>query len=43
MHVKVGKQVTLTPGQTFYEGPRMCMSSVGTQAVPSQQNSWCSS
>src|SRR5262249_49796801 len=42
MQVKGGKQVTLTSGQTFDEGPTMFVSSVGTRAVPSLQNSWCS-
>ena len=41
MQVQGGKQVTLTPGQTFYEGPTMFMSLAGTQAIPSQQNSLC--
>ena len=42
MQLKGGKQVTLTPGQAFYEGPTMFMSLTGTQAVPSRRNSWCS-
>jgi len=42
MQVKGGKQVTLTAGQTFYEGPTMCMSSVGMQAVPGPQSCSCS-
>jgi len=36
MQVKGGQQVTLKPGQTFYEGP---MSSAGTPARPSRRNS----
>jgi quercetin dioxygenase-like cupin family protein len=43
MQVKGGKEVTLTPGQTFYEAPTMFMSWVGTQAVPGPQSSSCSS
>jgi hypothetical protein len=43
MQVKGGKEVTLTPGQTFYEGPTMFTSWVGTQAVPGRQSSLCSS
>jgi quercetin dioxygenase-like cupin family protein len=41
MQVKGGKQVTLTAGQSFYEGPDD-MSLTGTQAVPSRRNSWWS-
>ena len=41
MQVKSGKQVTLTPGQTFYEGPDD-LHVVGRKAVPSRLNSWCS-
>jgi hypothetical protein len=36
------KEVTLTPGQTFYEGPDEIMALTGTQAKPSRRNSWCS-
>ena len=43
MQVKGGREVTLTPGQTFYEGPADFMSWVGTQAVPGPQCSSCSS
>ena len=43
MQVKGGKEVTLTPGQTFYEGPDDVQSWVGTQAAPSPQSSSCSS
>ena len=38
MQVKGGKQVTLTPGQTFYEGSTF-ISLAGTRAKPSRQNS----
>ena len=40
MQVKGGKEVTLTPGQTFTKAPKMYMSSAGTQAKPRQPNSW---
>jgi hypothetical protein len=30
MQLKGGQQVTLTPGQAFYEGLMMFMSSIGT-------------
>src|SRR5215813_12198651 len=42
MQVKGGKQVTLTPGQSFYEGPATFMSLTATRAVPSRRNSWWS-
>ena len=42
MQLKGGQQVTLTPGQSFYEALTMFMSSTGTQAVPSLRNSWWS-
>jgi len=43
MQLKGGEQVTLTPGQTFYEGPDdVFMSLAGTQAAPSRRNFWCS-
>jgi predicted metal-dependent enzyme (double-stranded beta helix superfamily) len=43
MQVKGGKEVTLTPGQTFYEGPDDVHLVGGTQALPSLQSSWCCS
>src|SRR6516165_4636950 len=43
MQVRGGKEVTLTPGQTFYEGPDDVTSWGGTQAKPNRPNSWCSS
>jgi hypothetical protein len=42
MQVKGGKEVTLTPGQTFYEGPTMFTPSAGMQAVLNRQSSSCS-
>ena len=42
MQVRGGKETTLTPGQTFYEGPTMSMSLAGTRVAPSRRNSWCS-
>ena len=42
MQLKGGQQVTLTAGQSFYEGLTMFMSSIGTQAAPSRRNSWSS-
>ena len=42
MQVKGEKEVTLTPWQTFYEGPTISISSAVTQATPSQPNSWFS-
>ena len=42
MQLKGGQQVTLTPGEAFYEGLTMSMSSTGTQAARSRRNSWCS-
>ncbi len=41
LQLKGGQQVTLTAGQSFYEGPDDFMSSTGTQAAPSRRNSWC--
>jgi quercetin dioxygenase-like cupin family protein len=42
MQVKGGKQVTLTPGQTFYEGPDD-VHVVGRNASNTKPgNSWCS-
>jgi len=41
MQVKGGKEVTLTPGQTFYEGPMIFMSLAGTQAKLGRQDSSC--
>jgi len=43
MQVRGGKEVTLMPGQTFYEGPDMFTSLGGMQARPSRRNLWCSS
>jgi len=43
MQVKDGKEVTLTPGQTFYEGPNDVQSWGETRALPSRQSSSCSS
>ena len=43
MQVKGGKEVTLTPGQTFYEGPNDVQSWGETRALPSRQSSSCSS
>jgi quercetin dioxygenase-like cupin family protein len=43
MQVKGGKEVTLTPGQTFYEGPDDVHVVGRTQAVTSPQSSSCSS
>ena len=43
MQVKGGKEVTLTPGQTFMKALTMFMSWVGTQAVPRPLSSSCSS
>ena len=42
MRMKGGKQVTLTPGQTFYEGPADIHVIDRTQAVRSRPNSWWS-
>jgi hypothetical protein len=42
MQVKGGKEVTLTPGQTFYEGRDDVHLVAGMRAVPSRQSSWCS-
>jgi len=42
MQLKGGKEVTLRPGQTFYEGPTMFISLLGAQTRPSRQNSLCS-
>jgi quercetin dioxygenase-like cupin family protein len=42
MQLKGGQQVTLTAGQTFYEGPDDVHVVTGTPAVPSRPNSWCS-
>ena len=42
MQLKGGKEVTLTPGQTFMKAPTMFISLVGAQTRPSQQNSLCS-
>ena len=41
MQVKGGKPVTLTPGQTFYEGPGDVHSLAGTPAPPSRPDFWC--
>ena len=43
MQVRGGKEVTLTPGQTFYEGRMMFTSLDGTPARPNRRNSSCSS
>ena len=42
MQVRGGKEVTLTPGQTFYEGPDDVQSLGETQAKPNRRNSSCS-
>ena len=42
MQVKGGKEITLTPGQSFYEGPNDVTWLAGTQVVQRQQNSLCS-
>jgi quercetin dioxygenase-like cupin family protein len=42
MQVRGGKEVTLTPGQTFYEARMMSTSLRGTQAKPNLRNSSCS-
>ena len=42
MQVRGDKQVTLTPGQTFYEAPTMFMSLAATPATPSRRSFWCS-
>jgi quercetin dioxygenase-like cupin family protein len=39
MQVRGGKEVTLRPGQTFYEGPLMFTSSGETPAKPTRRNS----
>ena len=39
MQVRRGKEVTLRPGQTFYEGPLMFTSSGETPAKPNRRNS----
>jgi quercetin dioxygenase-like cupin family protein len=39
MQLKGGQQVTLTPGQTFYEGPDDLTETLTLQI---RQNSWCS-
>jgi quercetin dioxygenase-like cupin family protein len=39
MQVIGGKEVTLTPGQTFYEGPEDVTWLGGTQAKPNRRNS----
>ena len=41
MQVKGGKEVTLKPGETFYEGPDD-VHVVGTPATPPLQSFWCS-
>jgi len=42
MQVRGGKEVTLTRGQTFYEGPLMFTSWGATPAKPNRRNSRCS-
>jgi hypothetical protein len=42
MQVKGGKEITLTPGQTFFEGPTLFMPSAGTQIALDQRSSSCS-
>ena len=39
MQVRGGKEVTLTPGQSFYEGPTTSTSLAAMPAVQGQQNS----
>ena len=41
MQLKDGKEVMLTPGQTFYEGPKTFIPLGGTQAALNQQSSSC--
>jgi quercetin dioxygenase-like cupin family protein len=41
MQVKGGKQVTLTPGQTFYEGPDDVHIVGRNASMPNRQNSSC--
>jgi quercetin dioxygenase-like cupin family protein len=44
MQLRGGEETTLTPGQTFYEGPPMMSTSFrGMQAQPNRRNSLCSS
>jgi glyoxylate utilization-related uncharacterized protein len=43
MQLGGGEETTLTPGQTFYEGPMMFTSFRGMQAQPNRRNSLCSS
>ena len=43
MQVRGGKEVILTPGQTFYEGPEDVHVVGRTPARPNRRNSWCSS
>jgi quercetin dioxygenase-like cupin family protein len=40
IQVKGGKEVTLKPGQIFYEGPNEIHVVRRTQATPTQPNSW---
>jgi quercetin dioxygenase-like cupin family protein len=42
MQVKGGKEITLTPGQSFMKVPTMFTSLAGTQAASSPRNSLCS-
>jgi len=42
MQVKGEKEVTLHQGRPFMKAPMISMSSAGTQATPSQPNSWFS-
>ena len=42
MQVKGGKEVTLTPGQTFYEGPNDIHVVDRNASKTRQRNSWCS-
>src|SRR6201981_582095 len=42
MQVRGGKEVTLTPGQTFMKAPTMFTSLGGTLARPNRRNSSCS-
>ena len=41
MQLKDAKEITLTPGQTFYEGPKTFIPLGGTQAALNQQSSSC--
>ena len=42
MQVKGGKEVTLRPGQTFYDRRKTCTRFPGMPALQSLPSSWCS-